>query len=301
MRKRVIVVLLLCLPAAVPFVAGVAGIAVPDQEKRLFGGYTWAGLAIIGLVISSVRAWQYVSGVRLRWFWAGAALWTVGVAFKFIYAGFLYEPVLAVAKAGLSRVGYLILGSLYAGLLTGIFEGGLTAAAGLIWRKLSQEARRAVAVGIGAGAVEAFWIGAVLLLTILAAHSDVSTRREVLSSWREGTAITAVPWLVPPVERLIALLGHTSSRALILLAVATRRWRYFWYGFLLLTSVDALATYFDLTGQVNTISTWWIELALSPFAIISIPIIAWCLRRWPPSAAVATPRARHVDVPDFQI
>ena len=35
MRKRGLLILLLSLPAAVPFVAGVAGITVTDQEERL--------------------------------------------------------------------------------------------------------------------------------------------------------------------------------------------------------------------------------------------------------------------------
>jgi hypothetical protein len=31
-------------------------------------------------------------------------------------------------------------------------------------------------------------------------------------------------------------------------------------------------------------SLWWIELAIGPFAVASVPIIRWCLRRWPEDA-----------------
>jgi hypothetical protein len=73
----------------------------------------------------------------------------------------------------------------------------------------------------------------------------------------------------------------TASRVLVLLAVAMGRWRYFWYGFLMLTGCDGVATYFDLAGRLETMSIWWVELALSPVAIISVPVIGWCVRRWP--------------------
>jgi hypothetical protein len=28
-------------------------------------------------------------------------------------------------------------------------------------------------------------------------------------------------------------------------------------------------------------SIWWLELAVAPFAILSIPIVLWCWKRWP--------------------
>ncbi len=67
----------------------------------------------------------------------------------------------------------------------------------------------------------------------------------------------------------------------MLLAVAQRRRVLFWYGFLLLSGADAFATYLYLTDQVGKISPWTIEAMLVPFGLVSIPIIAWCVKHWP--------------------
>ncbi len=51
-------------------------------------------------------------------------------------------------------------------------------------------------------------------------------------------------------------------------------------GFAIFTAIDGLVTAGYLSGFIGTQSLWWIELALAPFAIVSIPILRWCLRQW---------------------
>jgi uncharacterized membrane protein YhfC len=87
--------------------------------------------------------------------------------------------------------------------------------------------------------------------------------------------------LVPAIERLITILCHVAARVLALLAVASRRWVLFWYGFFLLSVVDAVAMYLHLSGQVRTMSPWMMEAMLAPFAVLSIPVTRWCIRHWP--------------------
>ena len=95
-------------------------------------------------------------------------------------------------------------------------------------------------------------------------------------------ATGAVWWLAGPVERVIAILCHTSSRALVLLSVARRRWAFFWYGFGIMTAIDAVGGAAHLSGALGRFSVWWLEAAIAPFAALSILVIAWCLRHWPP-------------------
>ena len=106
---------------------------------------------------------------------------------------------------------------------------------------------------------------------------------------------TPLLWLVGPVERVIAILCHTSSRALVLLGVARGRW--FWPfsgGFLIMTAIDAVASYVHLAGLMGQVSVWWIELALAPAALLSIPILVWCIRKWPePTTASAEKETKH--------
>jgi len=92
--------------------------------------------------------------------------------------------------------------------------------------------------------------------------------------------LTPFLWLIGSVERIIAILCHTSSRALVLFAVAQHKARYFWAGFFILTAIDAVAGYVHLAGLINKVSTWWIELLLLPFAVGSVFIIKWCYENW---------------------
>ena len=99
-----------------------------------------------------------------------------------------------------------------------------------------------------------------------------------------AASVTPLFWLVGTVERVIAILCHTSSRTLVLYGVARGRWWPFVAGFLLMTAVDAIAGYAILSGLVGQVNTWWIELAVAPFALVSIPIVVWCVRHWPAAA-----------------
>jgi uncharacterized membrane protein YhfC len=225
--------------------------------------------------------WKVGSQTQWRWFWAGAAIWTVGVALKFACALLLNTPVLAGLKSLLPHPGYVGLGALYIGLLTGIFEIGVTLAAGRKWPSLARDANRAVAVGVGAGAFEAILLGFASLAGVLVAMSNLPGSEQMRQGLAAATATTPFVWLAGWVERTIAILCHTSSRTLVLFSVAKRRGAFFWYGFLLMTLLDGVAGFAYLSGAVTSISLWWIELAIAPFALASVLIIGWCLRHWP--------------------
>jgi hypothetical protein len=53
----------------------------------------------------------------------------------------------------------------------------------------------------------------------------------------------------------------------------------FW-GFAIFTILDGLVVVAHLSGAVGSISLWWIELAILPLALVSIPIIRRCCIRW---------------------
>jgi uncharacterized membrane protein YhfC len=237
-------------------------------------------MAVVALV--AVFAWWWHSRVQWRWFWAGAAIWTVGVALKFAVAiplnRFFFEA--GVHAAGLR----LVVGSLYCGLMTGIFEIGITVAAALVWRRLAADPARAVAVGLGAGAFEALLLGLGAAAGTLAAVASGQTEL-VLKSMAGMAAQTPLMWLAGPAERVIAILGHTASRVLVLHAVAGRRWLGFWAGFGWLSAMDLLAGVVLLTGMTTSGSLWGIELMLLPFGVLSVPLTLWAVRRWPASPA----------------
>jgi uncharacterized membrane protein YhfC len=239
------------------------------------------GMVIVG--VGAVLLWRRWSRAKWRWFWIGAAVWTVGVFLKFAWAIPLNKLLLEALEAKVSHEVYLALGSIYIGLLTGVFEIGITLIAALVWKKVTQDATRGVAVGVGAGAFEAVVLGAATVVGVVAALAmGGQIRDQMLAAVAPAAKTTPLLWFVAPVERVIAILCHTSSRALVLLGVARGRW--FWPflgGFLIMTAIDAVAGYAHLAGLMGEVSVWWIELSLTPAALLSVPILIWCTRNWP--------------------
>ena len=120
-------------------------------------------------------------------------------------------PILGAVEPYLPKAAYLLVGSLYIGLLTGVFEIGVTLLIGLIWRKLAADAGRAAAVGVGAGAIEALLLGLAALVSALLLVLGVAPDK-LVEGQTQVALITPLFWLAPPVEHVIAILCHVSSR-----------------------------------------------------------------------------------------
>lgn len=283
----------------VPILKGIPGVK--------FGSGMTSGSLMILVGIASIIYWRR-RGVAWRWFWIGAGLWLIAVAVKFAIAIPSNRPIYEALKSALPNWAYLTAGSIYGGALTGITEILFVFIAATIWRQLADGADRAVAIGVGAGGFEAALLGIGVIAVAIGGRVGGAapqgtyvvevTTTEAIGKWHlrihddpampkrdsveSASAFTRS--LAGPTERVIAILCHVASRALVLLAVARRRWPLFWFGFAWLSGVDALATYFWLTGKVSTLSPWTMEALLVPFAVMSIPITAWCIRGWPASS-----------------
>jgi uncharacterized membrane protein YhfC len=253
-------------------------------------GQVLSGALMMLIALAAVFGWWLHSRVQWRWFWAGAGIWTVGVALKFAVAIPL-NPIL-FGKSGHAAGLKLCIGAAYCGLMTGVFEIGVTLAAALVWRRLAAEPARAVAVGLGAGAFEALLLGLASGVASLVALASGQTE-PMLKSLAGIGAHTSLLWLAGPVERVIAILAHTAARVLVLRAVAGRRWLGFWAGFGWLSAVDLLAGVALLTGMTTSGSLWLIELMILPFGVLSIPLTRWAVRHWP----TTTPGARESEPP----
>ncbi len=180
-----------------------------------------SGIGMIVVGICAVLLWNTSSNVQWRWFGVGAAIWVVGVALKFAWAIPLNGPILRALKGAVPHSAYLAIGSIYIGLLTGVFEVGVTWVAATLWRRMASSAPRAVAVGVGAGAFEAVLLGAGALAAAVTALLNPSSEAAMAMAGAAATAnVTRMVWLVGSVERIIAILCHTSSRTLVLFGVA---------------------------------------------------------------------------------
>ena len=238
----------------------------------------------VGMMIvasAAVIYWRRVSKLQFRWFWLGAGLWTIAVALKMVCALLTNKAAIGFMSETLSSYPLLILGGgLFVGLQSSFFEIGLTLLAVLIWRQLGRDANRAIGIGMGAGAFEAMLLGLVSLTGILAVLIGIPETEKIREGIDKTAAVTPLFWLVAPAERIIAILCHASSRALVLLGARNRKTMMAFWGFLIFTLLDGVAGAAHISGKIGTISMWWIELAILPFALISIPILRWCYTRW---------------------
>ncbi len=237
------------------------------------------GMMLVG--VAAVIYWKRVSHVRLRWFWVGAGLWTVAVAVKVVCALASNAAVIGFLKHYLPYPLMVACGGLFLGIESSMCEMGFTLLAVLIWRQLGREAGRAIAIGVGAGAFEAFLLGAISFITAAVAISGLPGSEQIAPELSKAAATIPLFWLIGPAERVIAILCHASSRALIVLGAANRRPAMVFWGFVIFTLMDGIAGAAQISGKLGvTFSVWWIELAILPFALISVPILGWCFRRW---------------------
>lgn len=239
-----------------------------------------SGLGQMGVACAGVACWSLFAKAGAKWFWAGAALWTIAVALKLLCARSAGKAAIGFLHAHLPFPGFVVAGGLYTGVQSSVFEMGLTLLAVFIWPSLGRSSGEAIAVGVGAGAIEAL-ILAVLGLVSTFFNSPESAEAPMPHGDKTIEA-SATPffWLLGTVERTIALLCHASSRALLLLGAVHGAYIMIFWGVALFSLLDGVAGALHISGKIQTVSLWWIELALSPFALLSVLILLWCYENY---------------------
>ncbi len=257
-----------------------------------------AGLGMVLVAVVSSVGWKTISHAQWKWFWIGAGLWTVAVAIKLVIALALNAPVTSWLKQNLSYPLFIAATGLYIGVLSSACEIGLTIVAAAIWRQLGRDGSRAIAIGVGAGALEAFLLGAAAIVAAAVAISSLPAAAEIRKQLAESTARVEWFWLIGPVERALALLIHASTRALVVLGFAHKKPRLVWAGFAIFTAVDGIAGVAIVFIATHAdFSPWWIELALAPLALLSVFILRWCYQRFPVPAAAGATSPLGIDSP----
>jgi len=204
-----------------------------------------------------------------RWFWLGGLIWFVGAIVLKGAAAAITLPAIERLKPITSPRTFEIISALHSGSMTGVFEMGTTLAFAVRIRSMSSSSSRMIAVGFGAGALEAWFVG---LLGLLMAWVLANVHHPRIDAMRAEQAATIPPRLailLPAVERVIATLCHAGSRVLVLSSVADARARLFVWAFSLMFAVDAWASF----ASSEKLSPWWIMLGLCPLAIVSALVL----------------------------
>jgi len=236
-----------------------------------------AGLLVLLLVAAVVWITRRRFEERFRWLWIGAALWAVAVLFKVVSSFLAMEPVLEALEGALPHWLYIAAGSVFVGLHSALFEIGLTIVAAYLWKSFWASKDRAMTIGVGAGAFEAALIG---LSSIGGAVAVMVGVQELIVAVSSQCATTPLAWLVAPVERALTIPVHVASRLLVFYGVARGRRLNILLGFVLFMLIDAVAGGAHVAGLVGRVSTWWIEAAIVPFALLSLYAILRVTRSW---------------------
>jgi uncharacterized membrane protein YhfC len=218
----------------------------------------------IGFVVYSLR-----HGGTWGMLGLGGLAWVVTVAVKFAIA--------LVANPAVSKALYVpenlwapsnLLLYVYLGALTGVTEVLLT------WWLLHHKrlARapwgKAVAFGIGFGALEALLLGGASLAAMLAGLlTPQSFNAETLTTLARSNDVLYD--LAPITERLAIVFVHLFCNVLLFYGVLKGQARWMWLSFVYKSAVDTVAAFAQLWGVETTARVWSIEAFMVLFGVVA--------------------------------
>jgi uncharacterized membrane protein YhfC len=223
-------------------------------------------LVAIGFVVYSLRnggTWRYIG--------LGGLAWVIAVAIKFAIA-IPINPIVfrALGVYEQTNLGAFtnIIAYIYVGLLTGLTEVLLmwlfiryTRFGQVSWGK-------ALAFGVGVGALEAFLLGLVSLLqstvAILTPGSLPPSSLAILL--QTGNFVYGFG---PISERIFTTLCHILACVLMFYAVNKKQARWLWVSFVFMSVLDTVGAFGQFWGVETVSKLWTIEAAIVAFGLIA--------------------------------
>lgn len=213
------------------------------------------------------------SSTTWKWIAFGGLLWAGAMIPKFILGYYVHTPVMEFLAEHFTGPLYLLIVGAFGGLLSSSTELGITLIAAFAFREIGKRPRQGLAIGAGAGALEAVILGLLMVLLTLFCLSDVYPDLEPYCESTPAVEKTLLVWLAGPFERVMAILLHTTTRALIFVGVATGRVRLVVLSFALFILNDGIAEAWHASGLLETTNIWLVELSFVPIAIVCVVLI----------------------------
>ncbi|MBN1259207.1 MAG: YhfC family intramembrane metalloprotease, partial [Anaerolineae bacterium] len=239
-------------------------IAVPEVKPwALFGGI---GMVLVALGYTAYALMRKLGWAYLGW---GALAWVVTVVVKFAMAIPL-NPVIYQSLTGmLPESAALPIFNIYVGLLTGLTEVLIT------WLVLKNTRlgrvswSKALAFGIGFGAVEALLLGVSSLANVVLGMT--APDMAPLQALEQIARLNSL-WVgaAPVVERFFTVLIHILANVLLFYGVARSDARWFWASFVYKSLVDVVAAFGQSWG-IETLAKLWLIEAF----VILLGVVAW--------------------------
>ena len=217
------------------------------------------GLGMIGVAGVSVQ-WILNLGAEWSVVRMGIFAWITSVALKFAFDAIFSKRFLKFLKSKLPTKLSGPFSWTYIGLLTGIFECGISLAFVLQFDILYQASWVDIlAFGIGFGAFEAFALGLLVLAQIsqyMLRPESIPVTEEEYKKKEDWKTICNYAILLPApiVERVSTLCIHVFSSVLIILAVQQNNYLLFWLSFCFKTLVDGIAGWLLLMHDAENVT-----------------------------------------------
>ncbi len=173
-----------------------------------------AGMIAVGAI--AIYAWRKRAGIE--YFLFGAVFWAAAIAVK-VALDLTVTPQLN-GLLPYPLVSSVILMGLYFGLRTGVFESGIPYVTARL-AKLAPGFDQAVAIGIGAGAAEAFILGAASMMNVTALILVPGLIDSYPSATQAALELQfSLPFIPLPIwERLFTLFCHVFAMVLAMYAL----------------------------------------------------------------------------------
>ncbi|NIM95600.1 MAG: YhfC family intramembrane metalloprotease [Anaerolineales bacterium] len=241
------------------------------------------GIGMITIAVISALYWKLRSRSAIAFVLLGTVTWIAAVVLKSIASIPMPSIIDTLRNSAPEFIAEPVLW-LYIGLLTGIFECGLMLVFVLLVRRLrTANWNEAITYGLGFGGTEALVLGfysfIVVLLTITIPEQIPPELIDLTDT--SNTSLLAIP--IPIIERTIVLLVHAVSSVLIIYAVRTKEWKWFWASFIYKTTLNAIAGFIHVTYGMENLTVrgaWLVKLVLLPFGILAIWGMLVLRNRW---------------------
>jgi len=236
---------------------------------------------IVIVAILFILIWKKQTNGKLLWVVMGGIAWIASVAAKATIALVANEPIFDLLKNTLGYTGYVILGSLWLGLLTGFTE--VTFGFLIAKNRKYNTYQQGSGFGLGFGVTEAGFIAiGFAALVLIEAYAPGNLPDGILKM------IQDISWdnvVIVNIERIMGTIIHIASGILIIYSIAAKKAAYFWMTFAYKSTVDGLAGAAHLTGVVGKWNPWLIEVFVLPFAILGVVIILIFRKKWTSSTS----------------
>ena len=235
-----------------------------------------SGLMLL-IALSFILFWKKKTKASLQFVGIGCVVWLASVLIKSVIGNYLNQPVLNYFKSASGYTGYILIGSIWLGLLTGATE--VTFGYLFAKRKKYESFEQGSGYGIGFGAIETGLMAlSIAGLVIMEMVSPGNVPQGVI------TAIQNASWTdvgVVVSERLSAFSIHIAAGVLIVFSLASKKIFYFWIAFAFKSTIDEVVGALNLTGATASLNPWVIEAIKLPFALFGLWIIIKLYKNWP--------------------